>query len=209
LTRSALRAAAFGWQHVDWFGALKTGLAASGEEDIDRLENEALARGWKGEAWFAPLPPDSGKSDWAERLRRKWIGPFADFRSVLAAQQFRLDGPQLIQAARQLWRDLHVEKTLQDWSLAESPDRAVHATIWQQMNQWLDDLGDAIWGWPSREWDVKHNLSKTDTICLKSGAGHYMLNEPKTEYYEQKPPQKQVGTGTSRTAANRLSNEEK
>jgi ATP-dependent helicase/nuclease subunit B len=146
LTRSALRAAAFGWQHDDWFGALKTGLVTSNEEDIDRLENEALARGWKGEAWFAPLPPDDGKSDWPERLRRKWIGPLAEFRNVLAGRKFQLDGPQLIQAARQLWRDLNVEKTLQEWSLAEGPDRAVHATIWQQMNLWLDDLGLAFAG---------------------------------------------------------------
>ncbi len=146
LTRSALRAAAFGWQHDDWFGALKTGLVAPVEEDVDRLENESLARGWKGEAWFAPLPPDSGKSDWAEGLRRKWIGPFAAFRSGLAAQQFRLDGPQLAQAARRLWRDLAVEETLASWSAAEGPERAVHATIWQQMNQWLDDVALAFAG---------------------------------------------------------------
>jgi ATP-dependent helicase/nuclease subunit B len=146
LTRSALRAAAFGWQHDDWFGALKTGLVTADEEDIDRLENEALAHGWKGEAWFAPLPSDGGKLDWAERLRRKWIGPFSDFRNALSAQNFRFDGTGLIQSVRQLWRDFNVEKKLQDWSLTESPDRAVHATIWQQMNQWLDDLGLAFTG---------------------------------------------------------------
>ncbi|HEV7927227.1 MAG TPA: PD-(D/E)XK nuclease family protein [Verrucomicrobiae bacterium] len=146
LTRSALRAAAFGWQHDDWFAALKTGLVAAEEEEIDRLENEALARGWKGEAWFAPLPTDNANSDWAERLRRKWIGPYANFRNVLSAQQFRVDGPQLIQAVRQLWRDLNVEKTLQDWSLAEDPNRAVHDTIWHQMNQWLDDMALAFTG---------------------------------------------------------------
>jgi ATP-dependent helicase/nuclease subunit B len=144
LTRSALRAAAFGWQHDDWFGALKTGLVAPEEEDIDRLENEALAHGWKGEAWFAPLPPESGPSDWPERLRRKWIEPFSNFRNSLSAAQFRPDGLQLVEAARQLWRELHVEKTLEDWSRAEGADRAVHATIWQQMNQWLEDLGLAF-----------------------------------------------------------------
>jgi ATP-dependent helicase/nuclease subunit B len=52
----------------------------------------------------------------------------------------------LIQAVRQLWRELNVEKTLDEWSAAEGPDRAVHATIWQQMNQWLDDLGLAFAG---------------------------------------------------------------
>jgi ATP-dependent helicase/nuclease subunit B len=146
LTRSALRAAAFGWQHDDWFGALKTGLVTPEEEDIDRLENEALAHGWKGDAWFAPLPPDSAKSDWPERLRRKWIEPFSNFRKSLSAAQFRPDGAQLVQAARQLWRELNVEKTLADWSRAEGAERAVHATIWQQMNQWLEDLGQAFAG---------------------------------------------------------------
>jgi ATP-dependent helicase/nuclease subunit B len=146
LTRSALRAAAFGWQHDDWFGALKTGLVAPEEEDIDRLENEALAHGWKGEAWFAPLPAESGKSDWPERLRRKWIEPFSNFRNVLSAAQYRPDGPQLVQAARQLWRELDAEKTLEGWSTAEDADHAVHATIWQQMNQWLEDLGLAFAG---------------------------------------------------------------
>jgi ATP-dependent helicase/nuclease subunit B len=45
-----------------------------------------------------------------------------------------------------LWRELNVEKTLEDWSNTEGADRAVHATIWQQMNQWLDDLGLAFAG---------------------------------------------------------------
>ena len=154
LTRSALRAAAFGWQHDDWFGALKTGLVTPEEEEIDRLENAALERGWKGEAWFARLPPDSGKSDWPERLRRKWIGPFADFRNRLGAPLSRLDGPSLIQAVRQLWRDLEAEKKLQDWSAAEGGERALHATVWEQMNQWLDNLGLAFAGeaLPLRDW---------------------------------------------------------
>jgi ATP-dependent helicase/nuclease subunit B len=146
LTRSALRAATFGWQHDDWFGALKTSLVATEEEEIDRLENEALARGWKGEAWFAPLPSDNGKQDWPERLRRKWIEPFFNFRNVLAATQFRVDGPRLVEAVRQLWRELNVEKTLEEWSAAEGAESVVHATIWQQMNQWLDDLALAFRG---------------------------------------------------------------
>ena len=44
LTRYALRTAAFDWEHDDWFGALKTGLVHAREEDLDELENEALAR---------------------------------------------------------------------------------------------------------------------------------------------------------------------
>ena len=144
LTRSALRAAAFGWQHDDWFGTLKTGLVAPEEEDIDLLENEALAHGWKGEVWFAPLPLDREESDWPEKSRRKWIEPFCDFGKSLSATQFRLNGPQLSHAVRQLWRALHVERTLEEWSSAERAAGAVHFTIWEQMNQWLEDLGLAF-----------------------------------------------------------------
>jgi ATP-dependent helicase/nuclease subunit B len=155
LTRSALRAVVFGWRHDDWFGALKTGLVTPDEEGIDRLENEALARGWEGEAWFAPLPPDNNASDWAERLRQKWLPPLARFRHLLSpSPSFRPDGPQLAQALRQLWRDLAVEKTLEDWSAGPPQDGAVHATVWQQLNAWLDDVALAFAGesMPLREW---------------------------------------------------------
>src|SRR5207244_8869078 len=54
LTRYALRLAVYGWQHDDWFGALKTGLVTADETAVDRLENEALARGWQGNVWFQP-----------------------------------------------------------------------------------------------------------------------------------------------------------
>jgi ATP-dependent helicase/nuclease subunit B len=55
LTRSALRTVALGWQHGDWFAALKTGLVPVDELEIDRLENEALARGWAGATWQKPI----------------------------------------------------------------------------------------------------------------------------------------------------------
>ena len=55
LTRSALRTVAFDWPHDDWFAALKAGFSPVDETEIDRLENEALARGWRGEKWREPL----------------------------------------------------------------------------------------------------------------------------------------------------------
>jgi ATP-dependent helicase/nuclease subunit B len=139
LTRSVLRAAAFGWRNDDWFGALKTGMVAPEEEEIDRLENEAIARGWSGDAWFAPLPADKLKSDWPERLRKKWIAPFAKFRRLN-----RPTGPQLAEAMRRLWLELNVEKTLENWSAAEGKGGAVHATVWRQLDAWLDDLALAF-----------------------------------------------------------------
>ena len=83
LTRSTLRAAARGWQHDDWFGALKSGLVTTDDAAVDQLENEALERGWKGELWFAPLRIEGEKLYWAERLRVSWIAPFAKFRKAV------------------------------------------------------------------------------------------------------------------------------
>src|SRR5439155_22912168 len=55
LTRYTLRTVALGWEHDDWFGALKTGLVPGDEAEFDALENQALARGWKACAWKRPL----------------------------------------------------------------------------------------------------------------------------------------------------------
>ena len=56
LTRYALRLVAYNWDHEDWFGALKTGLVSDDDSASDRLENEALARGWRGKAfWLQPI----------------------------------------------------------------------------------------------------------------------------------------------------------
>ena len=158
LTRNALRVAAFDWRHDDWFSALKTGLISGDEEAIDRLENESLARGWKGETWTQPFPADDGKLLLAEQLRRQWTAPFLRLREDLAAGgQLRPDGLQLAAALRQLWRSLHVEESLaqlQDAPAGPLPHPQFHATVWQQMNGWLDDVALAFAGqsMPLSEW---------------------------------------------------------
>jgi ATP-dependent helicase/nuclease subunit B len=43
LTRGTLRTLAYNFQHHDWFATLKCGLMQVGTEDLDELENEALA----------------------------------------------------------------------------------------------------------------------------------------------------------------------
>ena len=158
LTRNALRVAAFDWRHEDWFSALKTGLVSGDEEAIDRLENEALARGWKGETWIQPFPNVDGKPPIAEALRRQWAAPFLQLRENLATRgQLRPDGPQLAAALRQLWHSLHVEEKLAGLQAAPEGPPAhpqFHATVWQQMNAWLDDVALAFAGesLPLSEW---------------------------------------------------------
>jgi ATP-dependent helicase/nuclease subunit B len=163
LTRYALRLALYGWQHDDWFGALKTGLVTADESAVDRLENEALARGWEGNAWFQPLntPGDSA----LEQSLNRWLGgilpAFARWNESLAALHRRPTAKELTAALRELWSALDVAKTLEQWDAAvlEQPaDRnrqpAIHSTVLEQMNEWLDNV-DLAFGdepLPLAEW---------------------------------------------------------
>jgi len=148
LTRYALRVAAFGWEHDDWFGALKTGLVYSDEGGIDWLENEALAHGWRGKAfWSEPIRvanmPEK-RLERLEELRQKLVPPFATFCDVLTAGERQLNGTTFSAAIGELWRALRVDRTLQRWSeSAESTGTAgsrLHETVWEQMTEWLDNI---------------------------------------------------------------------
>lgn len=141
LTRFAVRTVAFGWRHDDWFGALKSGLVPSPEHDLDWLENVALQFGWQGNFWRQPItmPANEALAERAERLRQRIVPPFADLAQQAAAP---LPGPQLAEAIRKLWSQLRVEQTLEHWK--ETAGSEVHSTVWEQMNDWLENLALAF-----------------------------------------------------------------
>ena len=148
LTRSALRTVSSGWQRDDWFGALKTGLAPAAEAEVDRLENEALARGWQGSAWQRPiiLEREPELTEWLADLHRRLLPPFQRLALAMAARQNRPTGRHLAAALREFWRELKVAERLQQWASAEISSArfripsSVHATVWQQMNSWLENV---------------------------------------------------------------------
>jgi ATP-dependent helicase/nuclease subunit B len=152
LTRNALRTVAFDWRHEDWFAALKTGFCSAEETEIDRLENESLAHGWQGKKWREPIqiPDDAGLEKSMERLRQKVVQPFETFYRQLAEVKFQPTGKRLAELLRELWEDLRVEETLERWNVSNTEaDRrqpAVHATVWEQMNSWLDNVKLAFAG---------------------------------------------------------------
>jgi ATP-dependent helicase/nuclease subunit B len=159
LTRFALRTIVFHWRQDDWFGALKTGLVHPREELIDWLENEALARGWEGDAWHQPFKNESGSSvvDELETVRPVLVAPFVCLGHALGAAP---RGLQLAAAFRQFWRDLKAGEQLERWSQANLsttslhlPD-TVHATVWDQMQRWLENIELAFRREPIplREW---------------------------------------------------------
>jgi ATP-dependent helicase/nuclease subunit B len=155
LTRSALRTVAGDWRHDDWFAALKAGFCPVEETAIDRLENTALEFGWRGKKWREPLP-----DEFSERLRQKILPPFENFSAQLGRNPFQPTGAQLAEALRELWSDLKVERTLERWTVDEeksatrNPQSAIHQTVWEQMNTWLDNLTLAfpIESLPLRDW---------------------------------------------------------
>jgi len=156
LTRFALRTAAFDWPLDEWLGALKTGLSGLSDHEVDRLENAALARGWEGATlWLRPLPAndDTSDRDRLEILRARVIKPFATLHHELRDAQWAPTGVTLAAAVRTLWLQLKIETRLEEWGRS-SPAGAVHSTVWEQMNDWLDNLELAFRevALPLREW---------------------------------------------------------
>jgi ATP-dependent helicase/nuclease subunit B len=152
LTRYALRTVLSNWEHEDWFGALKSGLAPVDAAALDELENTALARGWQGTIWLDPirLPARPEQEQRLERLRRKIVPPFRRFLDALNTAVRQPTGAQLAEALRELWRDLGAPDTLARWSEAaaklETGEGAgmlraqLNHAAWEQMNRWLEDV---------------------------------------------------------------------
>jgi ATP-dependent helicase/nuclease subunit B len=162
LTRNALRTVAFDWRHEDWFAALKAGFCPVEETEIDRLENEALARGWRGKKWREPIQisDNTGLEKSLERLRQKIAPPFEALYGKLAGAKFHPTGKKLAGWLREFWESLRVEETLERWNTGEAGSQpgvrppAIHATVWDQMNLWLDNVALAFANevMPLRDW---------------------------------------------------------
>ncbi|MDB6065794.1 MAG: helicase-exonuclease AddAB subunit AddB [Pedosphaera sp.] len=156
LTRNALRTVAFSWMRDDWFAALKTGLVPAADAEIDRLENEALARGWKGSVWQKPISiaDEPDLEQWLERLRLKIVPPFNKLALRMAQENNRPSGTQLATALREFWQVLNVEEALRGWSSENGDPRPIHLTVWDQMGAWLNnvELAFPTETLPLREW---------------------------------------------------------
>lgn len=168
LTRSTLRVLAFGWRHADWFAALKTGLLPASEEQVDRLENEALARGWEGARWRTPWPDPEIPA--LETLRRRLVTPVLALERALqsgardaSAGTPGPTGRELARGLHAFWRQLRVDRALERWAETAVSGRdaaagglrpQAHRTVLEQMIAWLRDVALAFpeTRLPLREW---------------------------------------------------------
>src|SRR5439155_13058015 len=141
-----------GWLHEDWFAALKTGLVPAVDGEIDRLENEAMARGWKGVVWSQPIfvPQDTGLTAWLANVQRRLLPPFQQLARALGAGEGRPTGPQLASSLRDFWNALSVEERLEQWAEAERPSAesrlpaSIHATVQEELEGWLENVESAF-----------------------------------------------------------------
>lgn len=141
LTRGALRALAFNWRQRDWFTALKSGLCPATENEIDNLENLALAKGWEGSAWQKPISVqnDPALAETIESLRRRLTKPFIELGRFLGNQP---TGAQLCEGLRKFWTDLEVGQQLEDWT--KNQTAPLHETAWRQLQEWAEMLSVAF-----------------------------------------------------------------
>ena len=156
LTRSALRTVLTGWRREEWFAALKTGLVPASDAEIDRLETEALARGWGGSVWRNKIliSDDPSLAKDLEKVRRKIAPAFQNLERALgysaepgatAWKKGRngLTGSELSAAIRAFWEELGVEERLESWADEDSgagSTTAVHTTVWGEMGRWLENV---------------------------------------------------------------------
>ncbi|MSU33983.1 MAG: hypothetical protein EXS36_02525 [Pedosphaera sp.] len=141
LTRGALRTVAQGWRHEDWFGALKSGLVDANDSALDRLENEAIRRGWDAADW------SRSHTDIAEELdvlRAKVVRPFATLLQTLGP---RPSGTLLAAGLRSFWMELAVANTLTEvtaqafGALAQTD---LNHSVLTALDAWLQDVEQAF-----------------------------------------------------------------
>src|SRR5262249_35370316 len=118
------------------------GLVPAADGEIDQLENEALARGWRGSVWQEPIviADDPDLTTWITRLLGRILPPFQRLALALAPPHNRPTGSQVAAALREFWTSLNAEPRLEAWAAAYTSKSAVHATVWGQMNTWLENV---------------------------------------------------------------------
>lgn len=146
LTRSALRMAAFDWQHEDFFALLKSGLARMDRQEVDALENAALEKGWQRSDWTGEgKKPTPDLAYITERLKKHVVEPMVSFARAVNGES-GVTGLGIAAAIRALWRAFGAEQQLQDWSALTQTGRedqkqsVMHATAWVRANKWLENV---------------------------------------------------------------------
>jgi ATP-dependent helicase/nuclease subunit B len=143
-TRSALRIAVNPLNDEDWFAWLKSGMLDSPLGTSHLLENQLLARRWKGQRWNQVeglLTPE---------FHAQVVAPIQTFLKDLGQTPV---AQTIAQACKRLWNSLGVEERMGDWDEAEL-DSFSHRAVYRSLEQWLLELERAFGSLnqPLRDW---------------------------------------------------------
>lgn len=151
-TRGALHTVLFHWRTADWFSALKTGLTPLDADEVDHLENAALAYGWEGGKWLnaLELADNPALATRCEAMRRRVIQSFETLRGQILDEP---SGSNIAGAIRRLWEEFDIESKLEGWASAGG-DSSIHLTVYDELTGWLENLERAFGDFtlPLREW---------------------------------------------------------
>lgn len=139
LIRGALRSIAFGWKQQDVIAMIKSGFFGLATDQVDMFENGILANGWEGEDWSKRFATRAEKARYDsaryELFREIVTEPIAGLGRQLGGN---FDGRGLAMAVREFLAGLKVEPRLMGW--ASGPQGQVQATVWEQIDQWLQNV---------------------------------------------------------------------
>lgn len=155
VTRAALRTVTFGWKSEDFFAALKSGLLPVADDDLHWLENEALARGWEGNAWRSSLPAntDPAVAARAKPILDAVVPTLTRFQQGLLQDGALIPGITVVNAIESLWANLDLDATLAAWAdstpapghgpQAPLPPSA-HTAVRNELAAWLSGFKTAF-----------------------------------------------------------------
>ncbi|MFA7467921.1 MAG: helicase-exonuclease AddAB subunit AddB, partial [Desulfotomaculaceae bacterium] len=163
LIRAALETVAGDWPFDPVFRYLKTDLAPVSREEVDRLENYALAHGIRGGRWTDDRPWDYRRRLTLEEdtetteAEKRAMDEINSIRTRAATALFRLqqrlaDSKDVKGCAAALYgllEELHVPAQLEQWSRAAADEGRLeaageHAQVWEDVVLLLDELVEAL-----------------------------------------------------------------
>jgi len=148
-----------GWEHDDWFGALKTGLVSRRGSRIDPAWR---MRPWHGVGTASRsggnairIPGAPGSSESVERLRKQIVPLFERLSDAVMAAKGRPTGAQTGRRAPDCGSSSTAGRKLERCGVPRPAKRReisisnlkfqIHEAAWEQMTEWLGQPG----GWPS------------------------------------------------------------
>lgn len=152
LINSAFETIIRGWTYDPLFRYLKTDLVPVGRDEVDRLENLALARGIRGKSWLDEWEDSGYRLQTAElnQVRRRAVSALACFQEALGE---RPDLRRVAAALIDLLYQLEVPRQLAGWverdqSAGRLEAAQEHPQVWQGvvelLEQLVDSLGDEV-----------------------------------------------------------------